>query len=161
MKRVRERRRERAANSRATEAEGCCRTRARATEPAATLRVMRNTQSSLNILEQLTMKKLLRDRVTIPSVTNERGHREADASLGAGGIQPQAEGRSTGRRSLPEQQGRGCRRLLCSLALPRPHGTSSQLASRSSFGIALRSSPATDSSKVTGTVKIIRTCIYC
>lgn len=52
------------------------------------------------------------------------------------------------RRSLPEQRGRGCRRLLRSLALLCPGRTSSWFAFHSSFGIGLQSSPRTDSSKV-------------
>lgn len=56
MKHVRERRRERAVNSQAADAEGCCRTWARAIKPVTTLRVMQNTPSSLSILEQLTVK---------------------------------------------------------------------------------------------------------
>lgn len=51
-------------------------------------------------------------------------------------------------RSLPEQQGRGCRRLLRLLALLRPNRTGSSFMFHSSFGIGLQSSPRTDSSKV-------------
>lgn len=66
MKHVRHRRRERAANSQAAEPEGCCRRQARAIKPV-TLQVTRSTQSSLHILEQLTMRNISETQSKDPS----------------------------------------------------------------------------------------------
>lgn len=64
VKHVREE--ERAANSQAAAAEGHCRMWVHATEPVTTLRVLRNTLSSLNILEQLTTKNFLETQIKDP-----------------------------------------------------------------------------------------------
>lgn len=73
MKHVRER--ERAANSQAAEAGGCCGRWVRAIKPVTTLRVMQNTLSSLNISEQLTMKNFSETQNKDPGnyYTNEQG----------------------------------------------------------------------------------------
>lgn len=158
MKHVIHSRRERAANSQAADAERCCRRQARAIK-SVTLQVMQSTQSSLNILEQLTRKNTS-ERVRIPAISNKQGHWEANASLGDGRIHPQVEGQSVATPVPAWAAGLGWPQPLAFVS------AASQLGQQQicvSFLLWHRTSKQSRNLfiKSKGTVKMISTCIYC